>query len=1112
MHSHSSSRQLAVPLALALVLLFSLPASAQVFVYPRRPNKSLVHVFDFKWDTVDIHIKPEHEAATAPQLNKPVAPSPPTATEPATPPPPPPSGGPAMPGHPVMPGEAENPQPQRTPHEVPISSEDEEHKVLLPKRAPQPLDWAHAGGVRLYYYQREAKVASYAAASIVKSYRDLAENAFHFVPPRIFPYILYSSYAEYLETNLFPLQEGVLGVTSPLDLKLTLPYLGDDRMFERVSRHEMSHEFTFQKTQTLAKRAHSGGDPSEAMPLWFVEGLAEFYAQGGIDPEAEMLARDLVTNPDLDLGYALLGFYDDRPGSVLWTYKLGQVRCAFLEDTYGKGFIQRVLDNSTQLSGFLGFHSEAAFPHLIQALTGDDPQQVSRKFNEWIKKRMFSEYLQAGQGYTDVRTLNNVAGEPNALAVSPDGNVLLYRTISETTGQSKLVIVDRRDPGNDHEVVRDGVPGVESLHPVFPRNFDLDERSIVYSGESNGYDILYWQSYAHHARALPRNNRIQPQTYDVGIDLQGTRAYPLVKKGIIAAMSPSLSPDGKRVAFIGLTEDGVRDVYVLDPKGDDFSLTQLTHDISTERELTWGPSGIVFTSDNTKDRKFNLFRVQPDQPDKIERLTDEPRDEDGPRVMPDGRIFFAAYDHARHELYELQGTKVIQRTDLVTGTFDPNPGPNGGVWALVLHGGLKRPSLFAAKKLVSLAPKDVDGAPPGPGMLPELPLTGAAPYDAFAPRNWELGTPFAFIGGGTGGIFGQVYATATDKLNNHGLLFNASMYGSVKLTDAILLYVDQTHRTTWGAGLFQGLNFRLDQSIPGHKDLLFTSVERFYGAIGELRYPFNRFFYLQGTAAAGGVSYSLTDDQAEFLFLPELNGTGRDLLHEWYRNNPSPRLQTELSAALGYDTITYGAVGGISGNSLLLEGTVDYQPQPKYQNTFGTLRLDAEHFFPLAGRTHVFVRLGAGTSLGGILAQQFYLSTFDTLRGVHFGDTNWILGREFLYSTAELRIPLNGLIRLFIFNDIEGVLGVDFGGVGNNPSEVWDKRVFDVAVGTNFMLGPIMLRLAFAKPIDIGAPAGVPSVNGDWVTNFSIGYLGFGVFGFGGRPPPAVLNSPHGVL
>jgi hypothetical protein len=434
--------------------------------------------------------------------------------------------------------------------EKPVTTEKEQGRATLTAMPKTRPDWANAGGIRLYYYDSEAPIATFAAASIVRSYRDLADHAFSFTPPKIFPYILYSSYQEFLQTNLFPLQEGVLGVTSPLDLKLTLPYLGDDQMFERISRHEMSHEFTFQKLDALTKDSSVFSNPVQAIPLWFMEGLAEYYAQRGIDPEAEMLARDLVTNPDLSIGYAMLDFFEDRPGSVLWTYKLGEVRCGFLEETYGKGFIQRVLEASPQLTGFLGFHGVAGFPNLIQQLTGDDPKTVSAKFSAWVKKRAFAEYLDARQQQPDVRTLPNVDGEPNALATTPDGNVLVYRTINETTGQSRLVMVDRRAPSNTETLVEDGVPGVESLHPVFPRNFTVTDKQVAYLAESVARDVLYVQDYEH--QVAPNNpGAVGPKTYAGTFSTGDRRAYRLADQGVIAAFSPSFSPDGLSMELIG---------------------------------------------------------------------------------------------------------------------------------------------------------------------------------------------------------------------------------------------------------------------------------------------------------------------------------------------------------------------------------------------------------------------------------------------------------------------------------------------------------------------------------------------------------------------------------
>ena len=75
--------------------------------------------------------------------------------------------------------------------------------------------------MRLYFYERERPIAERAAASIEASYKYLSAE-FSYKPKQTFAYFLYASYIEFLQTDLYPLQEGVLGVTSPETLEVTL--------------------------------------------------------------------------------------------------------------------------------------------------------------------------------------------------------------------------------------------------------------------------------------------------------------------------------------------------------------------------------------------------------------------------------------------------------------------------------------------------------------------------------------------------------------------------------------------------------------------------------------------------------------------------------------------------------------------------------------------------------------------------------------------------------------------------------------------------------------------------------------------------------------------------
>ncbi len=1149
--------------ALALAVALPVEALAQVFVYPRRPNKSQVRYFEFDWQHVDILVGPDADTSRADDVNRqidrpepgrvdpqgapsdsPHVPAPGDAPPDVAPPqPPPPDTAPlqAEPPDAEPPG-AETPAPPPN-GSLATSLPDTPfvERRLDPARPPKELLGASTGGVRLFFYEREREIAERAAALIVDAYVYLV-GQFDYVPTQTFPYILYSSYQEFLQTNLFPLQEGTLGVTSPVDLKLTLPYFGDHPLFAHVSAHEMAHQFTIQKVRTATEKAGVWGEPLGGMPLWFIEGIAEYYAHQGIDPEAEMLVRDLVVNPDFAQGFVLLDFFEDRPWSFLWTYKMGQLRAAFLEETYGKGTVQKVLEQSPRLAGTVnGQPALQDFKALMTLVTGQPARQLSSRFEAWLKARAYKAWLATDQTAAALEPLEGVGFEYiDSLRASPSGNLLIVRALDPTTGRSRLSLFDHRAPGRNKLVAIDGVPGVESLHPVWGRNFDLTDSQLVFVAESKGSDVLYVQEIVHEAssvgtrpaqltvaepdpqgRALPPSHpplgptspvspapgaasestapqvapdgtlitEAQAELWNVRLKLGKRKRYELGRKGLLAAYAPAFSPDGKRIAFVGFNQEGLRDVYVIEPDENaehGFQLTQVTHDEYSERHVAWGKDGIVYSSDATAHGRYNLFRVQPDAPAEPERLTTEARDHHSPIITPEGRVLFTAYDRGRADVHEVAEGAVIRRTDISTGLFDLSSGPGGSLWALHHRSGRKHPVRIAPDRLQTFT--TLPQGPPGPTReIVRRPLEGSVDYKALSPRNWELGPPFGFIGAGAGGVVGQVVASAADKLRNHALLLNIAVLGSFDLTDGYLVYLNQERRITWGTGLFQSLVFRQDQTFD---DFSFPSGERFYGALGSIRYPFNRFVYMQGDLSVGGVSYFLFPGVERELSDGALNPLRENLLPRWFAQNAGPRFQTEATVRWGYDTINYAmGTGPIAGSSFMLEGSSAIQPFE--DELFGTVRLDAERYFPIFGRTHFFLRTGVGATFGGRLARQFYLSSFDTIRGIPFGRTDWLIGRHFGFATGELQIPLNAIIRVAILSDIEAIAGVDFGGVGQTPGEIWDRRVLAPVVGVNFGLGPLILRLHFARPIGTGSPAGLPAANGEWVTNFSIRILGF---------------------
>jgi len=1119
------------PTAAAMLLLL-LPgmALAQVFVYPRRADRSQVTTFDFEWRHVDILVGPAAKGeAAAPAKVDPLPPGVPGGPIPSAPTLPPDVG--ASPRPPDAP-------PPETAHVIssPPTGGAEVAMAGAPDggtpadggvvaEAPPPANaamWAMAGadggtaadggvkyatslgaatgGVRFYFYERERQVAERAAPLIEDSYRYLVDQ-FHYVPTETFPYILYNSYQEFLQTNVFAVSEGTLGVTSTEDLKLSLPYLGDHRLFHEISTHELAHQFTIQKVRTIANTKKTFGDPLQSIPLWFIEGLAEFYAKNGLDPEAEMLVRDLMANPDVVKGYAFLDFFSPGPYGYLWIYKAGQARVTFLEEEYGKGFIQRVLEESPKLISGGKDAPSVKFEELLERLTGDDPKKISARFENWMKRRAFKDYLSSEQSAPAFEEMEERSGITTAMNSSPDGKVILYRTIIPDTGESRLYLVDPKVPDSAIKVANDGVPGSESLHPIFGRNFALAKDQFAFVAESNGRDIIYVQGYTYTSEQKAKDELVrrgamrtgyQRQTsFSVDLDTGDRVAYRVGEHGLLGIPAVAFSPDGKWLAFIGINDAGIRDVYVLALQdGESAKPRKLTDDLYAERQITWGPSGIIYTSDATSHRFYNLFRVKPDAPGQAERLTTQPQDEADPVALDDGRIFFVAWRHSSSDLHELRPDgSIVRRTDVTTGVFEPGPGPEGGLWMLFHQSGERRPSLLRSSKMLSLPTEASPPAEP-PTPLAFTPLTGAENYRPFARQNIEVGPIFGFAGAGSGGFYGQVFAMASDRMKNHAMLLNMAIYGSFKLSDGVLLYVNQEKRTVWGVGLFQSLRFRLDESF-GEFGTSFFSGERYYGVIGSVRYPLSTFLYLQGELTAGGTSYFIDSYTAFRLENPSFNPAGQNLYRPWLDANDRARFQTELTGQIGYNTIRYHyATGPLSGSSALLEGSVGAQPFD--DQAYSNLRLDLERYFPIYGRSNIFIRAAGGTTFGGRYARSYFLSSFDTLRGVNFGDEDWLLGRHFAYSTMELQVPLNDLIRVAFLSDLEAIAGVDVGGVGNSSRRMWDRRTLDFALGFNLSLGPLLMRLHFARPVDIGAEAGKPDPG--WVTNFSIGIAGLNGF------------------
>ncbi len=991
--------------------------------------------------------------------------------------------------------------------------------------------------MRFYYYDREYPVARIAAGLVRDSWRYLTDR-FQYKPSVKVPYILYNTYREFLETNVFQVQEGVLGVTSPQDLRMSLPYAGEKELFKAVSTHEMTHQFHIQK---VAERCASAGLESTigAFPLWFTEGLAEYYAHNQqMDSETEMFLRDIVLNPNGEIGYDFPSLEEDRPGVYLYTYKYGQARLVFLSETYGERVIQGVLDQSPRLGGAGGGggggggqqrrgsgEPREGFMQLLGHVAGETPAEMNARWLTWARKRVMKTYLDAKQDLPDVTELK-LPDELDAFTSSRDGNLIFYRGVERETARAKLVLVDRRDPSSTQQIAIDQHPGTESLHPILRSVMAVHDSAIAWFAQSGDSDVL-------HVRPLVRREHKDARTSRTRIDLDlgTTQVIPVIRDGLIEAGDPAFSPDGTQIAFYGLDRNGKIDIYTVNLADAEPHARRLTDDLYSERDLAWGEDGIVYASDATESGSYNLFRIDPETAVRT-RLTDAPVDQRKPLVLDGGAIVFASDASGKTDLWFLQDGRIRRITDFATGlggggSWGSAPGLSpSGLYSVAFYGARFR--LFEVMSSAMLALDEQDAIPPSyfatldkPQGFPDEVIPQATPaYNPYAVgENWRVEGGGAAIGGagigsapvGSGGVL------FADILRDRTALINLAIYGSFDLTDALAFYVDKSQRLVWGVGAFRTFQQGRDTQFPSAqqcyqpltKDNQGAACEVLYlqtetGAEGLLSYPLSTFSRIDGSVRLMGVSRSFFDNFAYDRFgSPSAYILAADL--DQIRGFDP---QAEVNASYGWDTTRFGQGGVIGGTSFIATlGTGDL-PTRGSDGLFAYLQTDAIQTFRVIGRSRFNLRAAAGASQGSRFGRRFYLSSFDNLRGFRWGDSR-LLGDGYYVGQAEFQFPLDVLIRFAFFSGITGVFAFDFGGVVdsnharlNHPghtifnaaaTEAWANRTADYVIGVNLGLGPFELRVQFAHGVDVGGLIPETDSNGSptWVPNISLHYVYF---------------------
>jgi hypothetical protein len=158
------------------------------------------------------------------------------------------------------------------------------------------------------------------------------------------------------------------------------------------------------------------------------------------------------------------------------------------------------------------------------------------------------------------------------------------------------------------------------------------------------------------------------------------------------ATEPAVSPDGRQVAYVGLSVDGARNIFVVNRDGT--GIRQLTHHPTTDDQPAWSRDGTRIAFRSVRDGVSDIFVMNADGSGAMNvtrnttRATDGTLSSEWPSWTPAGRIVFShGYANLNPRPYRLMsvlpdGSDFKALTDGATRDYEADVAPSGELIAL----------------------------------------------------------------------------------------------------------------------------------------------------------------------------------------------------------------------------------------------------------------------------------------------------------------------------------------------------------------------------------------------------------------------------------------------
>jgi dipeptidyl aminopeptidase/acylaminoacyl peptidase len=955
----------------------------------------------------------------------------------------------------------------------------------------------------IYYYPREEPGVVHVARLAEQWYERLSQALDHRLSRRQVV-ILYESHPHFRQTNLVPgiLSESTGGLTEAQKGRIVMPFAAGLAETSHVLGHELVHAFQYDI-------ARHGRGSILMMPLWFIEGMAEYLTVGGDDTLTGTWMRDAVK-------YKRLPTLKQLDNPRYFPYRYGQAFWAFMADRFGRDVVRKALKAQDGQNAAARLHT----------VTGVTPTRLADDWHAWLRHRYQTP---AGDGEAEkaLRPIVMDGGSGGRLnvgpAISPDGRNLIF--LSERDRLSiDVFLADAATGAVKRRILKTATdPHYDSLQFVDSAGaWDPSGRRFAFTAVGNGKAVLDILDIA--SGDLER---------EVRFDVLGQ------------AFNATWSPDGRQIAFSAL-KGGLSDLYVYDLTS--ATLRQLTADPFADFQPAWSPDGrrLAFVTDrfstDLRALRFGAYRLASIDLDSLAvrpLATAGGTGDRDPHWSADGEsLFFLSDRRAVTGLYRL---------DVATGAvFELAAGGHGIGGVTHLSPGLSvasdagtivfsryrndryeicrlEPAAVAARAVAldALPPATAVTAPTAaPSATLEasaataragsgdrvVPTATAGPGESliasaegFTVRRYRptlsfdgIGQPYVSAGGSAFGGFlraGMSFSFG-DMLRDQQV--DAAIQVGRRVHDFAgrVVYLNRRSRWNWGGALdvfpaLFGRSIGTPTDVNGQPALSRQTVymrQMHQGASGIAVYPFNRSKRLEFAGGLHRISFTREIDTRVIA-----SGSGRVLSKAREETRAAaPVMLGEASVALVYDNAVLGPTSPILGTRYRFEVAPSTGSL-----SFTTLVADYRRYLmpvrpvTVAMRARFTGRYGADSADARLLP--LVLGIRNDVRGYDIRSVTGgcrgasadcslldvMAGSRMMQANVELRLPLPGVFAgKFDYGPVplEAIVFADSGMLWTrDPSTVnlWRRDLLrSLGAGVRANAGGMIFELAWVRPFD----------------------------------------------